>query len=57
MAWNTRAGTLRRTFVGHRGELAALDVNYDGTLLLSAALDRKCLVWDMGTGKAVHTLK
>ena len=45
------------TLEGHSGPVNAVSVTSDGNYAVSASSDKTLKVWDLKTGKEVHTLK
>ena len=52
--WSTDLKTVERNFVGHQGEVTALNLSKDGTRLYSLDLDGITKVWDLVTGKEIY---
>ena len=48
--WNVENGQLERVLEGHSGNINALAVTPDGTLLISASSDDTLGVWDLASG-------
>ena len=44
------------TLIGHTRAISALVMSSDGKLLISGSLDKTIRVWNLSTGREVHTL-
>ena len=55
--WDTRTGTLVRTFTGHRDALTSVQFSPDGKLLLTTSRDHDARIWDVETGKPTVLLR
>ncbi|WP_456461652.1 caspase family protein [Reichenbachiella sp.] len=47
---NFTTGVISRTLEGHSSNVTDLDINDDGTLLLSTSEDKRLMVWDVAAG-------
>lgn len=54
--WDADSGRLLQQFVGHEGEVNAVAVSPDGSLLASGGWDATVQVRDTRTGEVLHTL-
>lgn len=54
---NNVTGVISRTFKGHSASISDLDVNLDGSLLLSASDDKSLIIWDVQSGLIKYQLK
>lgn len=55
--WDTASGKQERRFMGHRGGVFAVAFSPNGKMLASSgAKDGKIRLWDVATGKELHTL-
>jgi len=55
--WDSNSGRLvRRTLLGHRGDVKSVVFSPDGGLLASAGVDAQVKIWDTTTGQLAGTL-
>lgn len=54
--WDVRSATVMRSLPAHSDPVAGVDVVFDGTLIVSCALDGLIRVWDTATGQCLRTL-
>jgi len=54
-AWFSHNGERIGTYHGHQGALWTVDVNPDSTLLATGGADNTMRLWDVQTGKLLHT--
>lgn len=49
-------GRQQRIIDAHTGNINSLDISLDGNLLISAGDDKKAIIWNIASGKAIHEL-
>lgn len=54
--WRTINGERLGSFNGHRGAVWSLDVTADSRVLASGCADNTTKIWDVSTGKCLHTV-
>jgi WD40 repeat protein len=54
--WNPRPQTIN-ILNGHTSHVTALDITPNGEIAISGSNDNTCVVWDMHTGRMIHTLR
>ncbi len=53
----TASGTRSvHTLIGHSGEISSASFNYSGDCVVSGSIDATVRLWDVGSGKCLHTL-
>ena len=56
--WDSRDSNLARVdFLGHRGDILALDFSPDGKFLVTGSMDQTARVWDAVTGREFFVLE
>jgi len=53
--WWSDNGERLGTYDGHQGSVWQCDVNFSSTRLLTGSADQTCKLWDIQTGKALHS--
>jgi WD40 repeat protein len=56
LEFDPATGEMIRSLQGHNADVTALTFNAAGTLLFSAALDQKLILWDYDSGEILHRL-
>jgi WD40 repeat protein len=54
--WNSGTGKALKKFAGHTGHVLSAQFSPDGTLVVTASVDKTARVWDAATGKALAKL-
>ena len=54
--WSIEKGMFVQTLKGHTDNIRSLTYSPDGRLLVSGSLDTTARIWDLDTGKTLHTL-
>lgn len=54
--WYTVNGERLGTYNGHNGACWCIDVNWDSTRVMTGSADNTCKIWDVETGKQVHSI-
>lgn len=52
--WNAADGTEIRQFIGHTGQVNAVDISFDGQFAISGASDRTLRLWEVGSGVEIR---
>lgn len=54
--WDLDTGTSRLRLEGHSGNVGALAVSPDGSVLASASWDGTAMLWDVASGRRIHVI-
>ncbi|KAL7677486.1 hypothetical protein ACOME3_003724 [Neoechinorhynchus agilis] len=54
--WDTKSGKCLRVIQAHSDPVTAVDVNRDGTFIISSSYDGKCQIWDTASSKSQRML-
>jgi len=54
--WYSETGERLGTYNGHNGSVNSCDVNFDTTRFITGSGDSTVKIWDVGTGKELHSL-
>ncbi|KAI5150391.1 translation initiation factor 3 subunit I [Nematocida ausubeli] len=55
VAWRVSTGEMLGAYMGHSGAIVSFDINQEDSRIVSAGADRRSNVYDLETGKMIHT--
>lgn len=54
--WDVRSGTSVREIPAHSDPVTSVDLNHDGSCIVSSSFDGLCRVWNIQDGHAMRTI-